>query len=124
MVENPCMNLTVPKLHESLGICEGLFPGHPVTTTDMDTEIQSMDAQVPYVKWCRSVYAFGPPHLHTPSFRPKTVWVFIGKKIICKWTCGHVQFKPMVFKDYLNTTLYLLSYNIYMNYALILKLKE
>lgn len=34
---------------------------------------KSMNAQVPYIKWCRSMYTVNPAHLWTPNWVSKTV---------------------------------------------------
>lgn len=65
-------NLTPPKLRLSLFIHRGLVPGPPWIP-------KSLDAQVPYIKWHRSVHTAGSPHLWTPSHGSKTVQVFTEK---------------------------------------------
>lgn len=51
---------------------------------------QSVDAPVPYIKWCRSMHTVSPPHLRTSNLGSKTVHVFIE---IHPHRRGHTQLK-------------------------------
>lgn len=92
MFENMHIISTAQKAKLSLGIHRELVPGSPCIS-------KSTDAQVPYIKWGRSMHTVSPLHLWTPSHGLKIVLVFIGKTSVCKWM---LTVQIILFKDQLH----------------------
>lgn len=61
---------------------------------------KSTGAHIPELKWCRTMHTVGPPHLHTPNCRLKTIQVFIAEKKN-PGLSGSMQFKPVLSKGQL-----------------------